>query len=136
MSDKLKETLREGLKNEFDGALNYIYLASKTGDFDLRRKMLIYANEEIKHALKLLNLLEKLEVVIGDISPELVKVDDLIDFMINYQAKEESAVFYYQVLSQLLDEPHEKEIFADIEKEEKEHYDYIKNFIKRINQDG
>jgi len=132
MADHLVKTLQEGLKNEFDGALNYTFLASKTGDIDLRKRMLTYAKNEIEHALKLLDLLGKLEEGMGDLSPELVNPDDIMDFMIHYQAKEEGAVFYYNLLVELLDEPREQEIFKKISAEETEHYNFIKSLVQKL----
>lgn len=129
-------TLREGLRNEFDGALNYLLFASKDGSINLRRKMLIYAKNEIEHALQLLDLFEKLEQEVGDVTPETNNYQEIIEFMINYQAKEEAAVFYYDLLVKLLEEPREQEIFRKISHEESEHYKYIKDLIHNINISG
>lgn len=136
MSENMVNTLREGLRNEFDGALNYLLFASKDGSINLRRKMLIYAKNEIEHALQLLDLFEKLEQEVGDVTPETNNYQEIIEFMINYQAKEEAAVFYYDLLVKLLEEPREQEIFRKISHEESEHYKYIKDLIHNINISG
>lgn len=136
MSENMVNTLREGLRNEFDGAVNYLLFAAKTGDVNLREKMLVYAKNEIEHALKLLDLLKKMGLEVGDVSPEPVNFDDLIEFMINYQAKEEAAVFYYNLLANLLDDPQAQEVFKKIADEESEHYKYIKDLLQKIYKSG
>ncbi|NLT95367.1 MAG: ferritin-like domain-containing protein [Clostridia bacterium] len=136
MSENMVNTLREGLRNEFDGAVNYLLFAAKTGDVNLREKMLVYAKNEIEHALKLLDLLKKMGLEVGDVSPEPVNFDDLIEFMINYQAKEEAAVYYYNLLANLLEDPHAQEVFKKIADEESEHYKYIKDLLQKIYKSG
>ena len=136
MSENMVNTLREGLRNEFDGALNYLLFASKDGSINLRRKMLIYAKNEIEHALQLLDLFEKLEQEVGDVTPETNNYQEIIEFMINYQAKEEAAVFYYDLLVKLLENPREQDIFRKIGLEESEHYKYIKDLIYNFNISG
>lgn len=132
MSKNLREVLKEGLQNEFNGAVNYAFLASKTGDVSMRKKMLIYSMDEMNHAYKIMGLLEKLGESIGDVSPELVNMDDILEFLVLYKAKEESSIFYYDVLIKLLDNEKEREIFTKIKQEEEEHFNYINDLITQI----
>lgn len=132
MSENMVNTLREGLRNEFDGAVNYLLLAARRGDIDLRVKMLTYAKTEIEHALQLLELFANTGQEVGDVSPEPVHYNDTIEFMIDYLAKEEAAIFYYDLLVDLLDDPQEKKVYKKISAEESEHYKYIKDLLHKL----
>ena len=60
---QLIEILMQGLQDEMNSAYNYIALAGRHGDAALKQAFLNYASEELKHAKKLMQMLQELDAV-------------------------------------------------------------------------
>lgn len=66
-----------GIADEMNSALQYIALAGKHGDTAIKKEFLSYAGEELRHAQKLLSLMEQLQAEVQDISLSVEEMDDL-----------------------------------------------------------
>lgn len=135
MSQKeIVEVLQQGLQDEMNSAFQYIALAGKHGDNRVKQDFLQYAVDELQHAQKLLALLEQLEQPAGEIPLVLEEQEDLYLYLIEYMAKEESAVFYYEALEKLLPQPAVQRLCKEIQGEEQLHLTQIKAIYQRIRE--
>ena len=129
---KLLETIRQGLTDELSAAVNYTQVAAGQVDMGLKKQFLNYAMEEMGHAQKLLNLLEALGEEAGRLELALFQEPDLLIDLIEYLAREESAIFYYEVLEKLHEDEAVKMLCRQIQQEEQRHYKHITEIVNGI----
>lgn len=135
MSEKqIVEVLQQGLQDEMNSAFQYIALAGKHGDVAIKQDFLRYAADELRHAQKLIELLEAQQAEIGEIPVVLEEMDDLYLYLIEYMAKEESAVFYYEALERLMQEPDVQRLCKEIQGEEQLHLRQMKEIYQRVKE--
>ena len=132
--EQIAEILQQGLQDEMNSALQYIALAGKHGDTAVKKEFLSYAGEELRHAQKLLSLMEQLQAEVQDISLSVEEMDDLYLYLIEYMAREESAVFYYEALEKLLQEPEIEQLCKEIQGEERMHLRQIGDVYQRVKE--
>ena len=132
LEEKAIETIKQGLSDELEATVNYILIAAGQGDNKLKKAFLNYAMEELGHAQKLINLLDLLEVESGKIPLEIKECDDVMVTLIEYIAKEESAVFYYEVLNKLHMDLEIQNLCKQIQQEEKRHLNNINEILTKI----
>lgn len=128
------EVLQQGLQDEMNSAFQYIALAGKHGSNAIKQDFLHYATEELQHAQKLLALLDKLGNEVGEIPVGLEEQDDLYLYLIEYMAKEESAVFYYEALEKLMQEPEVQRLCKEMQGEEQVHLREMKEIYQHIKE--
>jgi len=133
---QLIEILQQGLQDEMQAALQYIALAGQHGDYEIKNDFLQYAAEELQHAQKLLGLLQRMEAPAGEMTLHLEEMGDLYLFLIEYMAKEESAIFYYDALAQLMQEPMVARLCREIQGEEQLHLRRIREIYQRVKERG
>ena len=129
---KLLETIRQGLTDELSAAVNYTQAAASQSDMGLKKQFLNYAMEEMGHAQKLLSLLETLGEEAGKLEMALFQEPDLLIDLIEYLAREESAIFYYEVLEKLHEDEAVKILCRQIQQEEQRHYKNITEIVNGI----
>ena len=88
--------------------------------------------EEMGHAQKLLSLLETLGEEAGKLELALFQEPDLLIDLIEYLAREESAIFYYEVLEKLHEDEAVKILCRQIQQEEQRHYKNITEIVNGI----
>lgn len=130
--NQIVEVLQQGLQDEMNSAFQYIALAGKHGDAAIKQDFLHYAADELKHAQKLMELLNQQQAEIGEVAVSLEEMDDLYLYLIEYMAKEESAVFYYEALGQLMQEPEVQRLCKEIQGEEQLHLREMKEIFQRV----
>lgn len=131
-NNQIGEVLQQGLQDEMNSAFQYIALAGKHGDGVVKRAFLQYAVEELQHAQKLLGLLEQRQLPVGEISLALEEMDDLYLYLIEYMAREEAAVFYYEALERLLQQPELERLCREIRGEEQLHLRQIRELYQQV----
>lgn len=137
MSDgDMIEVLQQGLQDEMNSAFQYIALAGRYGDPEQKQDFLRYAADELTHAQKLMQLLQDMQAEIGEIPIRLEEQDDLYLFLIEYMAKEEAAVFYYEALENLLQLPDVQRMCREIRGEEQLHLRQIRELYQHIKEGG
>lgn len=132
--NQIVEVLQQGLQDEMNSAFQYIALAGKHGDINMKQDFLHYAADELKHAQKLMELLHQQQAEISDIPIVLEEMDDLYLYLIEYMAREESAVFYYEALEKLMQEPEVQRLCKEIQGEEQLHFHEIKEIFQRVKE--
>ena len=133
---QLIELLMQGVQDEMNSAYNYIALAGRHGKTELKQAFLQYASEELKHAQKLMRMLQQLGAVVEDVPGGLDEMDDLYLYLIEYMAREESAVFYYEALSQLMPEPEVQQLCREMRGEEQMHLNGMKALLQQVKEQG
>ena len=133
---QLIELLTQGVQDEMNSAYNYIALAGRYGNVELKQAFLNYASEELKHAQKLMKMLQDLDAVVEDVPVVMDEMDDLYLYLIEYMAREESAVFYYEALSQLMPEPEVQQLCREIRGEEQMHLNGMRALLKWAKEQG
>ena len=133
---QLIELLMQGVQDEMNSAYNYIALAGRYGDAVLKQAFLNYASEELKHAKKLMKMLQDLGAVVDHVPVVMDEMDDLYLYLIEYMAREESAVFYYEALSQLMPEPEVQQLCTEIRGEEQMHLNGMRALLKQVKEQG
>lgn len=133
---QLIELLMQGVQDEMNSAYNYIALAGRHGKTELKQAFLQYASEELKHAQKLMRMLQQLGAVVEDVPVVLDEMDDLYLYLIEYMAREESAVFYYEALSQLMPEPEVQRLCREMRGEEQMHLNGMKALLQQVKEQG
>lgn len=134
LEKQLLETLYQGLQDEMNAAYQYIALAGKYGNGEIKQLFLRYAQEELRHADKLLALLR---ISIEEVQPIPVvqeEQDDLYLYLIEYMAKEEAAIFYYETLEQLVQEPKLQALCREIRGEEQIHLHQLRALYQRVKE--
>lgn len=132
VEEKLLETIRQGLTDELSAAVNYTQVAAEQTNMGLKKQFLNYAMEEMGHAQKLLGLLEALGAEAGKLELTLFQEPDLLIDLIEYLAREESAIFYYEVLEKLHDDEGVKMLCRQIQQEEQRHFKNITAIVNGI----
>ena len=133
---QLIELLMQGVQDEMNSAYNYIALAGRYGGADLKQAFLNYASEELKHAQKLMKMLQELDAVVEDVPVVLDEMDDLYLYLIEYMAREESAVFYYEALCQLMPEPEVQRLCQEMRGEEQMHLNGMRALLQKVKEQG
>lgn len=128
------EVLQQGLQDEMNSAFQYIALAGKHGSNAVKQDFLHYAMEELQHAQKLLALLDQLGNEVGEIPVGLEEQGDLYLYLIEYMAKEEAAVFYYEALEKLMPEQEIQRLCKEIQGEEQLHLREMKEIYQHIRE--
>lgn len=132
MNKEEKQTLQQGLQDELSSAIQYTRLAGKYGDIAVKKAFIGYAADELRHAQNLLTMFEQQgeepEIINLTLAPE----EDLFLTLVDYLAKEEAAIFYYQVLEELEMAPEIKEICHLIREEEQQHLQKIDALYQRL----
>ncbi len=135
-NNQIGEVLQQGLQDEMNSAFQYIALAGKHGDAAVKRAFLQYAVEELQHAQKLLGLLEQRQIPVGEIPLALEEMDDLYLYLIEYMAREEAAVFYYEALERLMQQPELERLCREIQGEEQLHLRQIRELYQQVKAGG
>ena len=134
--DKIKEqlldTLYHGLQDEMNSAYQYIALAGKYGDGDIKQAFLRYARDELRHADKLMGMICDLGEPIQHIPVEQEDQDDLYLYLIEYMAKEESAIFYYEALESLVQQPELQLLCREMRGEEQMHLHQMRDLYQQV----
>ena len=128
MEETKKDILNQGLADELNAAAEYIGFAAKFGDLALKERFLQYAADELNHAIKILRLMcnAKVEPEKIDITPT---DGELIEELVQYIAKEEAAVFYYDVLQKLHQDGEVSSLCQEIKNEEDRHLRNIRQIF-------
>ncbi len=134
--NQIVEILMQGVQDEMNSAHNYLALAGKYSDEAIQQDFINYAAEELNHARKLIRLLEDRGVVVGDIPVTSDEMDDLYLYLIEYMAREESAIFYYEALEKLVDEPEVQRLCKEIRGEEQLHLRQIRELYQCVKERG
>lgn len=132
MSDQVFDVLKRGIEDERYAMNAFIRLSSETDSPKLMNQFLKYAKEEMEHVITLVNYCEnnfpENKLVIQDqMIPETA---DIISFLIEYLATEESAIFFYDTLVPLVPNEADKILFRKIGEQEKEHLGYLEAILK------
>ena len=131
---KTAEVVQKGLQDEMNSAYQYIALASKHGTIAEKKEFLRYASDELQHARKLLDLLDEKQIELGEIPLHIPEMEDLYFYLIEYMAKEESAVFYYKALGELLKNPEMKQMCDAIQIEEQRHMQQMREMYQYVKE--
>lgn len=131
---QMLDTLYQGLQDEMNAAYQYIALAGKYGNGEIKQLFLCYAQEELRHAVKLLGMLSSFGEVIQPIPVVQEEQADLYLYLVEYMAKEEAAIFYYETLEQLLQEPELQALCSEIRNEEQMHFHQLQAIYQRMKQ--
>lgn len=128
MEETKKDILNRGLADELNAAAEYIGFAAKFGDLALKERFLQYAADELNHAIKILRLMSDAKV-----EPEKIAITpidgELIEELVQYIAKEEAAVFYYDVLQKLHQDGEVSSLCQEIKNEEDRHLRNIRQIF-------
>ena len=137
LKQQLIDTLYQGLQDEMNSAYQYIALAVKHGSAEIKQAFLRYAQDELRHADKLMEMLCSLGETVQHIPVVQEDQEDLYLYLIEYMAKEESAIFYYETLEHLAPQSELQMLCRTIRGEEQMHlhqmrvmYQEIKNAVK------
>lgn len=138
LDDKVKEqlldTLYHGLQDEMNSAYQYIALAGKHGNADIKQAFLRYAQDELRHAGRLMSMIGELGEPMQHIPVVEENQDDLYLYLIEYMAKEESAVFYYEALENLVQQPELQLLCREMRGEEQMHLHQIRTLYQQIKE--
>ncbi len=134
MKQQLLGVLYQGLEDEMNAAYQYTALAGKYGDVEIKQAFLRYAQDELRHAEKLLSMIGSLQDTMPQIPLEQEEQDDLYLFLIEYMAKEESAIFYYEALEQLMQQPELQLLCREIRGEEQLHLNQMRALYQQVKQ--
>lgn len=132
MSDEISMLIKRAIEGEIYASEAFIQLAGKGEKIphDIIYHLLTYAQQEIEHAKKLIQLAteQDIELKIDNISSP--KIEDILSFIIEYRAQEESGIFYYDtLLSYELDEETQKTI-KEIRDEELNHFNFLNHLLE------
>ena len=117
-----------------NSAYQYIALAGKYGDTDIKQAFLHYAQDELKHADKLLGFLRSIGEDVQEIPVAMEEQDDLYLYLIEYMAREESAVFYYETLEKLVAQPELQLLCKEMRGEEQLHLHQMRALLQKVKQ--
>ena len=136
MKEQLLDTLYHGLQDEMNSAYQYIALAGKFGTEEIKHAFLRYAQDELRHADKLLGMIRALGEPIQHIPVVQENQDDLYLYLVEYMAKEESAIFYYEALESLVQQPELQSICREMRGEEQMHLHQMRAIYQQIKESG
>ena len=131
---QLLEILYQGLQDEMNSAYQYIALAGKHGTNQIKQSFLRYAQEELRHADRLLEMIHNLGETVEHIPVVQEEQDDLYLYLIEYMAKEESAIFYYEALENLVQQPELQLLCREMRGEEQMHLHQMRAMYQQIKQ--
>jgi len=134
IKEQLLDTLYHGLQDEMNSAYQYIALAGRYGNADLKCAFLKYAQDELRHADKLMEMIRSLDAPMQHIPVVQEEQDDLYLYLIEYMAKEESAIFYYEALESLIQQPELQLLCREMRGEEQMHLHQIRALYQQIKQ--
>lgn len=136
--DKIKEqlldTLYHGLQDELNSAYQYIALAGQYGTGEIKQAFLRYAQDELRHADRLLGMIGDLGESVQHIPVIQEEQEDLYLYLIEYMAKEESAIFYYEALENLVQLPELQLLCREMRGEEQMHLHQMRALYQQIKQ--
>lgn len=132
--EELLDVLYHGLQDELNAAYQYIALAGRYGTDEVKQSFLHYAQDELRHADKLMGMIRELDETVHHLSVVQEEQDDLFFFLIDYMAKEESAIFYYEALENLVKQPELQLICREIRGEEQMHLHQIRALYQKVKQ--
>lgn len=132
--EQLLDTLYHGLQDELNSAYQYIALAGQHGDVDIKQAFLRYAQDELRHADRLMNMISDLGESVQQIPVVQENQDDLYLYLIEYMAKEESAIFYYEALENLVQLPELQLLCREMRGEEQMHLHQMRALYQQIKQ--
>ncbi len=133
---QIEEILLQGIQDEMNAAHNYMTLAGKYGDEEMKDAFLKYAAEELNHAHKLLKLHPDGDALIAQVPITTDEMDDLFLYLIEYMAREESAIFYYEALEKLTDNEEIQRLCKEIRGEEQLHLRQMRELYQRVKEHG
>ena len=134
IKQQLIDTLYQGLTDEMNSAYQYIALAGKYGDGALKQAFLHYAQDELRHADRLMELLRSFGEEVEYIPVVQEDQEDVYLYLIEYMAKEESAVFYYDALEQLVAQPELQLLCRSMRGEEQMHLNQMRAMYQQMKQ--
>lgn len=133
MEDAYPKAIIQGIADEIYAARAFLRMAEQSKNVYMQRDCVRYAAQESDHARILLDLLT--EIYDGQAfqlpSIPLLELSDPLAFLIEYQAKEEAALFYYKSLIELSEIEAHRQIFQQIYAEEENHFIHLKQIIDR-----
>lgn len=134
VKQQLIDTLYQGLQDELNSAYQYIALAGRYGTGEIKQSFLQYAQDELDHAHQLLGMLCQLQDAVMPIPVVQEEQEDLYLYLIEYMAKEESAIFYYEALENLLQQPELQMLCRKIRGEEQMHLHKMRVLYQQIKE--
>lgn len=133
-NQQLLELLYQGLQDEMNAAYQYIALAGRHGTGEMKQLFLRYAQEELHHADQLLGMFCSLGETVQPVAVVQEEQEDLYFYLIAYMAKEESAIFYYEALEQLVSDPDLQMLCRKIRGEEQLHFHQLRAMYQQIKE--
>ena len=134
IKQQLIDTLYQGLIDEMNSAYQYIALAGKHGNGELKQAFLHYAQDELRHADRLMGILRDLGEEIQNLPIVQEDQEDVYLYLIEYMAKEESAVFYYEALEQLVAQPELQMLCRSMRGEEQMHLNQMRELYQKLKE--
>ena len=134
IKQQLIDTLYQGITDEMNSAYQYIALAGRYGDGELKQAFLHYAQDELRHADKLMGMLRDMGEELQHLPVVQEDQEDLYLYLIEYMAKEESAVFYYEALEQLIAQPELQLLCRSMRGEEQMHLNQMRALYQMLKQ--
>ena len=134
IKQQLLDILYQGLEDEMNAAYQYTALAGKYGNTEIKQAFLRYAQDELRHADQLLAMIHEIQDTVPQISLAQEEQDDLYLFLIEYMAKEESAIFYYEALENLVQQPEVQLLCRKIRGEEQLHLNQMRALYQQVKQ--
>ncbi len=134
IKQQLIDTLYQGITDEMNSAYQYIALAGRYGDGELKQAFLHYAQDELRHADKLMGMLRDMGEELQHLPVVQEDQEDLYLYLIEYMAKEESAVFYYEALEQLITQPELQLLCRSMRGEEQMHLSQMRALYQKLKQ--
>ncbi len=131
---QLLEILYQGLQDEMNSAYQYIALAGKHGTTEIKQAFIRYAQDELRHADRLMAMIHSLNATVQHIPVVQEEQDDLYLYLIEYMAKEESAIFYYEALENLVQLPELQLLCREMRGEEQMHLQQMRVLYQQIKQ--
>ncbi len=132
--EQLLDLLYHGLQDEMNSAYQYIALAGQYGNGDIKQAFLRYAQDELRHANRLMDMICDLDESVQHIPVVQENQDDLYLFLIEYMAKEESAIFYYEALENLVQLPELQLLCREMRGEEQMHLQQMRMLYQQVKQ--
>ena len=134
IKQQLIDTLYQGITDEMNSAYQYIALAGRYGDGELKQAFLHYAQDELRHADRLMGMLRDMGEELQHLPVVQEDQEDLYLYLIEYMAKEESAVFYYEALEQLIAQPELQLLCRSMRGEEQMHLNQMRALYQMLKQ--
>jgi len=130
--EQLLDTLYHGLQDEMNAAYQYIALAGKYGNAEIKQVFLHYAQDELRHAAKLMGIIADLGEPVQHIPVVQDDQEDLYLYLIEYMANEESAIFYYEALESLVQQPELQLLCREMRGEEQMHLHQMRALYQQV----